>query len=953
MDTTEENKGPSPFMRIEVALFYVVYFIVFPFFFVNIFVALIIITFQEQGELELAQGDLDKNQKQCIDFALNAKPVSRFMPEDEDSFKFRIWRMVISTPFDYFIMVMIIGNTIILMSDYDNSSKTYQNVLFYANTTLTAVFTVEALLKLLAFGVRNYFKDKWNTFDFITVIGSITDVLVTIFGGQFVSLSFLRLFRAARLVKLLRQGYTIRILLWTFVQSFKALPYVCFLIGMLFFIYAIIGMQVFGNIALAGELNRHNNFQSFFRALILLFRCATGEGWQEIMMSCTYGKPCDPTSGKQTNECGSLLAYPYFSTFVFLSSFLMLNLFVAVIMDNFDYLTRDSSILGPHHLDEFVRAWADYDPAATPNSAEYSLENSSYSIFSLFISGWIHYKDMYEMLRNIPPPVGFGRKCPYRLAYKHLIRMNMPINDEGCVNFTTTLFALIRESLNIKMKSAGEMDVADEELRYSLKKLFPLFAKKNVIELAVPTNKAQYRLTVGKIYAGLLILEAWRAKKSGKIVDALYTQDNSNNAKVEQQSSLFGRLVDAALREKPHRSNESSNQPSRKSSAEPPSLPKLHDQQLSIANPVSGGISKTFSFLCGRKTNKTNDGDEAQKSQLLQNSAQQSYMTPPFQRSRESYDEPKTKDNSNKKHEYLRPPLTHQSAEKWSSPDVSPTIASRVDNRTQRSAALAKLKFRSTSLEDKSRSPTPPGRSEYGPISITLPSEDMFASDEHVEDYAPNDRGALQYTLTKQRLLPNPALFPKLCPSPTCPPNVFVQKEPSYWARVPETESHLFQRYSIDSRTQLPVNRAYRATLVSGVVGATDDNESYTSTAPALPRLYTPEMRAPQLYPLKNASVESPNQDENEGDGKLFNDPFEDRPPEGRIDHYGVQHQTQGPYLDQEERLVEIVPGLRHRALVTTTPTHQQNRLHQTPKSTIIRAQPSHIAFSDSEEDWC
>lgn len=46
-------------------------------------------------------------------------------------------------------------------------------------------------------------------------------------------------------------------------------------------------------------------------------------------------------------------------------SFQMLNLFVAVIMDNFDYLTRDSSILGAHHLDEFVRIWAEYDPNAT------------------------------------------------------------------------------------------------------------------------------------------------------------------------------------------------------------------------------------------------------------------------------------------------------------------------------------------------------------------------------------------------------------------------------------------------------------------------------------------------------------------------------------------------------------------------------------------------------------
>lgn len=53
-----------------------------------------------------------------------------------------------------------------------------------------------------------------------------------------------------------------------------------------------------------------------------------------------------------------------FSTVNFHLFLQMLNLFVAVIMDNFEYLTRDSSILGPHHLDEFIRVWAEYDPAA-------------------------------------------------------------------------------------------------------------------------------------------------------------------------------------------------------------------------------------------------------------------------------------------------------------------------------------------------------------------------------------------------------------------------------------------------------------------------------------------------------------------------------------------------------------------------------------------------------------
>ena len=54
---------------------------------------------------------------------------------------------------------------------------------------------------------------------------------------------------------------------------------------------------------------------------------------------------------------------------------------------------------------------------------------------------------MYDMLKNMDPPLGFGSKCPDRLAFKKLIRMNQPIDDEGMVHFTTTLFALIRENL--------------------------------------------------------------------------------------------------------------------------------------------------------------------------------------------------------------------------------------------------------------------------------------------------------------------------------------------------------------------------------------------------------------------------------------------------------------------------------------------------------------------------
>ncbi|XP_060921233.1 voltage-dependent P/Q-type calcium channel subunit alpha-1A isoform X7 [Labrus mixtus] len=499
VDATYENQGPSPGYRMEMSIFYVVYFVVFPFFFVNIFVALIIITFQEQGDKMMEEYSLEKNERACIDFAINARPLTRHMPQNKLSFQYKMWEFVVSPPFEYTIMAMIALNTVVLMMKYDGASDTYEAVLANLNIVFTSLFSMECVLKIIAFGALNYFKDAWNIFDCVTVLGSITDILVTELGNNFINLSFLRLFRAARLIKLLRQGETIRILLWTFVQSFKALPYVCLLIAMLFFIYAIIGMQLFGNIQLEKEedsaINQHNNFRTFVQALMLLFRSATGEAWHEIMLACLGGKNCDELSGNTDPECGSQFAYLYFVSFIFFCSFLMLNLFVAVIMDNFEYLTRDSSILGPHHLDEYVRIWAEYDPAAC---------------------GRIHYKDMYSLLRVIDPPLGLGKKCPHRVACKRLLRMDLPVADDNTVHFNSTLMALIRTALDIKIAKGAEGGVdkhqMDAELRKEMMAIWPNLSQKT-LDLLVTPHKSATDLTVGKIYAAMMIMEYYRQSK--------------------------------------------------------------------------------------------------------------------------------------------------------------------------------------------------------------------------------------------------------------------------------------------------------------------------------------------------------------------------------------------------------------------------------------------------------
>nr|XP_040050753.1 calcium channel, voltage-dependent, N type, alpha 1B subunit, a isoform X14 [Gasterosteus aculeatus aculeatus] len=568
VDATFEDTGPSPGYRIEMSIFYVVYFVVFPFFFVNIFVALIIITFQEQGDKALSECSLEKNERACIDFAINARPLTRYMPQDKQSFQYKMWKFVVSPPFEYSIMIMIALNTIVLMMKFHGAPDFYEAMLKNLNIVFTTLFSLECILKIIAFGPLNYLRDAWNVFDFVTVLGSITDILVTEINttDKLLNLSFLRLFRAARLIKLLRQGYTIRILLWTFVQSFKALPYVCLLIAMLFFIYAIIGMQVFGNIALNEDtaINHHNNFRTFLQALMLLFRSATGEAWHEIMLSCLSQRACDARSGSHGNECGSDFAYFYFVSFIFLCSFLMLNLFVAVIMDNFEYLTRDSSILGPHHLDEFIRVWAEYDPAAC---------------------GRIKYLDMYQMLLHMSPPLGLGKKCPPRVAYKRLVKMNMPIADDNSVHFTSTLMALIRTALEIKLASGMVAQcLSDAELKKELSTVWPSLSQKTMDLLVTPHKPNE--LTIGKVYAALMIFDYYKQNRAKRLQQQQQQQGASGSqCKV---GALFTPLL-------PLTQMQEKDLPLMLNSVEPPSMlqpqPKLHAKSQPQTRPSSNSLN--------------------------------------------------------------------------------------------------------------------------------------------------------------------------------------------------------------------------------------------------------------------------------------------------------------------------------------------------------------------------
>ncbi|EJW75685.1 Cacna1s protein, partial [Wuchereria bancrofti] len=220
------------------------------------------------------------------------------------------------------------------------------------------------------------------------------------------------------------------------------------------------------------------------------------------MLSCSDRDEvkCDPASDdyKQNPDakCGVDFAYPYFISFFMLCSFLVINLFVAVIMDNFDYLTRDWSILGPHHLEEFVRLWSEYDPDA---------------------KGRIKHLDVVTLLRKISPPLGFGKLCPHRLACKRLVSMNMPLNSDGTVCFNATLFALVRT--NLKIYTEGNIDEVNEQLRSAIRRIWKRTPQKMLDEVVPPAGRDD-DVTVGKFYATFLIQDYFRRFKKRKELES-------------------------------------------------------------------------------------------------------------------------------------------------------------------------------------------------------------------------------------------------------------------------------------------------------------------------------------------------------------------------------------------------------------------------------------------------
>ncbi|CAK4177269.1 hypothetical protein Ae201684P_009383 [Aphanomyces euteiches] len=361
------------------ALFFIAFVVICGFFMMGLFLGVIVYKFQQLIDEHKGTLLLTASQKKWVAtqrqlFALKPKsPPSVTRPEQ--AWRRKVLDIVEHSYFERLILIVIVASIVSMTLDHYPSSPAFVSTYSQVLWSFTVLFCVEACLKVAAYGPKQYILQNW--LDFSILIVCISDDFVTV-----VNIHVLRVLRIMRIFHLVKNSNVMVSILKTLTMSLPALVNVAVLLMVIAFGYAILGMNLFYNPfnPLFGECIRDlTTFDHLSSSMMILFVVVTGDNWACYMHDATVLYP----------RVGRV----YFLTFLIIGNYIVLNLLVAIIMQNFgDYLDgfdEDEGRPTNTHLDAFAEQWQKLTPDG-------SLFLPSYKLVSL--------------LRRVPPPLGFAVK---------------------------------------------------------------------------------------------------------------------------------------------------------------------------------------------------------------------------------------------------------------------------------------------------------------------------------------------------------------------------------------------------------------------------------------------------------------------------------------------------------------------------------------------------------------
>ncbi|XP_050934345.1 voltage-dependent T-type calcium channel subunit alpha-1H isoform X2 [Lates calcarifer] len=275
---------------------------------------------------------------------------------------------------DLFMSVIIFISVLMMAFEHYNQPPYIEKLTEYSYYMFTAILIIEVLLKLVAFGIMRFLKISWNLLDVFVVFVSIISIVfneMKMADAIPINPSILRVCRVLRLAQVLK-AKKIRVLLKTIIKTLSQVGNICLLFMFFFFIYAALGVELFGKLECTDDhpclgLHRHSNFRHFGMALLTLYQVCTGDNWSGIMKDTL--RECRP-DGKGCLRYLSWVSPIYFTSFVIMAQFVLINLVVAAIMQALEDSNENKSIAFCLPLEDKDVHDTELDPACAGESVK-------------------------------------------------------------------------------------------------------------------------------------------------------------------------------------------------------------------------------------------------------------------------------------------------------------------------------------------------------------------------------------------------------------------------------------------------------------------------------------------------------------------------------------------------------------------------------------------------------
>ncbi|XP_069361349.1 sodium channel protein 60E isoform X4 [Maniola hyperantus] len=458
VDARGVDLQPSREANLYAYIYFVIFIVCGSFFTLNLFIGVIIDNFNmlkkkyEGGVLEMFLTESQKHYYTAMK-KLGRKKPQKVIKRPRNQFLAMFYDLSNSRRFEIAIFVLIFLNMLTMGIEHYDQPHSVFFVLEVSNAFFTTVFGLEAIVKIV--GLRyHYFTVPWNVFDFLLVLASILGILMEdIMIDLPISptlLRVVRVFRIGRILRLIKAAKGIRKLLFALVVSLPALFNIGALLALITFIYAIIGMSVFGHVKEQGALDDIVNFQTFGRSMQLLFRLMTSAGWNDVLESLMIQPPdCElGDHGHSNGNCGSpLLAITYFTSFIIISYMIVINMYIAIILENFNQAHQEEEIgIVEDDLEMFYIRWSKYDPHATQ---------------------FISFAQLSDFIASLDPPLGISK--PNTVA---LVSFNLPIARGNKIHCLDILHALVKHVLG-HVEETETFRQLQEQMDIKFKKQFP------------------------------------------------------------------------------------------------------------------------------------------------------------------------------------------------------------------------------------------------------------------------------------------------------------------------------------------------------------------------------------------------------------------------------------------------------------------------------------------------